>query len=133
MTLWVDDLSFSSSTPLPNDWTRSINKFLKEVSLQLKMSKTKVYSKKDHKVITGTAISPDGKLLVRNTKRKEILDILQNRSVEDLSLKEARSLQGKLASQRQNEPAFFGPMYARCKAHVKKLVTETKNATFSKH
>ncbi len=124
MTLWVDDITFSSPVPFPKQWTRDINKMLAKVDLRLKMKKTKRYTKQEYKTVTGSAISPEGNILVRNAKRKEILDLLANRRVEDLSLREARSLFGKLASQRQNEPAFFDLMYGRCKAHIRRLNAE---------
>lgn len=119
MTLWVDDITFSRSKSFPHGWTRDIEKILQAVQLKLKISKTKRYSANDHKVVTGTALSPDGDLLVCNAKRQEILAILHGRKVEDLELKEARTLFGKLASQRQNETDFFQPMFIRCKAHLR--------------
>ena len=121
MTLWVDDVTFSSSTPFPANWTRDINKFLVAVDLCLKTKKTQRYTAKEYKTVTGSAISPEGEILVRNTKRTEILSLVSGRRVEELSLMESRRLFGKLASQRQNEPDFFNSMYARCKAHIKRL------------
>lgn len=121
MTLWVDDITFSSPKPFPRGWTSDINKILGDVDLCLKTKKTKRYSNHEFKTVTGSAVSPEGHLLVRNAKRKEILDILAHRRVEDLTLKEARSLLGKLASQRQNEPDFFDDVYSRCKRHIRLL------------
>lgn len=126
MSLWVDDITFSSPRPFPNRWTRDINKILGQVSLRLKMTKTKRYSRQEYKVITGSAVTPAGFLKVRNEKRKEILDLLEARRVEDFSLPEARSLFGKLASQRQNETTFFNSIYDRCKAHIKNLNAQIK-------
>lgn len=121
MTLWVDDISFSSTEPLPRDWARHINKILSRVELRLKAKKTKRYSKGEFKIVTGSAISVSGDIRVRNAKRKEILDIIARRRVENLSLQEARSLFGKLAAQRQNEAEFFDQVYHRCKARIRHL------------
>ena len=126
MTLWVDDITFSSQTPFPSNWPRDINKILTNVELRLKSSKTRRYSVGEYKVVTGSAISPQGEILARNTKRSEILSLISGRRVEDLSLSEARSLFGRLASQRQNESNFFDSMYGRCKAHIKRLSTENR-------
>ena len=41
MTLWVDDITFSSAVPFPENWTRDINKVLTAVELRLKKNKTK--------------------------------------------------------------------------------------------
>ena len=120
----MDDITFSSPHPFPDGWVRDINRLLAGVDLRLKAKKTKRYAIHEHKTVTGSAISPEGDILVRNAKRKEILDILADRRVEDLSLTEARSLFGKLASQRQNEPAFFESMYCRSKVHIKRLSAE---------
>lgn len=121
MTLWVDDITFSSTTPFPKRWVQCVNKMLKSVDLRLKMKKTKRFSRREYKIVTGSGISPTGRIKVKNEKRKEILDLIKHRRIEDLSLKEARSLFGKLASQRQNEPAFFSQIYNRCKAHIRML------------
>ena len=126
MTLWVDDITFSSPAPFPANWPRDINNILAAVELRLKPSKTKRYSAAEYKIVTGSAISPQGTILVRNAKRREMLNLISGRRVEDMSLKEARSLFGKLASQRQNEPAFFDSMYGRCKAHIKRINAENK-------
>ena len=126
MTLWVDDITFSSPTPFPANWPRDINKILAAVELRLKPSKTKRYGVTEYKIVTGSAISPQAKILVRNTKRREILSLISGRRIEDMSLKSARTLFGKLASQRQNEPAFFDSVYRRCKAHIKKINAENK-------
>lgn len=127
MTLWVDDITFSRSTPFPANWHRDINKILAAVELRLKPSKTKRYSAVEYKIVTGSAISPDGRILVRNAKRAEILSLISDRRIEELSLTEVRSLFGKLAAQRQNEPAFFNSMYARCKAHIKRLNAQNQS------
>lgn len=121
MTLWVDDITFSRATSFPQRWTADIDKILRSVQLNLKMNKTKRYGVKEHKIITGTALTPTGLPRVRNAKRYEIVSILRGRVVEDLDLREARSLFGKLASQRQNEPDFFQHMFIRCKNHIRNL------------
>lgn len=121
MSVWVDDITFSSEKPFPTNWVRDIAKIMAEVSLNLKAKKTKKFGATDYKTVTGTAISPANEILVKNEKRKEIVDLLGSRKVEDFKLKEARQLFGKLTAQRQNEPAFFEGLYARLKAHVGKL------------
>jgi hypothetical protein len=121
MSLWVDDITFSSTKPFPKNWVPSIQAIAKSVELSLKTKKTKKYNPSEHKIITGSAISPDGDIRVKNEKRKEIVDILKGGRVEDLNLKETRSLLGKLTSQRQNEKDFFDGVYSRSRAHLKKL------------
>ena len=127
MTLWVDDITFSSSTQFPANWTRDINKLLGAVDLRLKTKKTQRYTAGEYKTVTGSAISPEGNILVKNAKRAEILCLVSGRNIGELSLAEARSLFGKLTSQRQNEPTFFNSMYARCKSHIKRLNAQNQS------
>lgn len=121
MSIWVDDITFSSRNPFPNSWVKDIQKIMTEVDLFLKPSKTKRYGSKEYKTATGSAISPDGNILVKNEKRIEILNLLGKRRVEQLNLAEIRTLMGKLTSQRQNENDFFNDMYIRCKKRLKQL------------
>lgn len=121
MTVWVDDITFSSPKPFPKNWTKDIGKIVNSVSLSLKQEKTKEYLPSEYKVATGSAISPSGKILVKNQKRKELIDLLKGRRVEALPLKPAKTILGKLTSQRQNEPDFFTSVYERCKVRVQAL------------
>ncbi len=121
MSVWVDDIVFSSKTPLPKGWVKEISKIFYEVELSLKLQKTKKYNSKDFKTVTGTAISPKGELFVKNQKRKEIIDILRKKTVEDLNLKQSRSLFGKLTAQRQIQADFFEDVYKKTKKHLKSL------------
>ena len=131
--VWVDDITFSSDKPLPKNWVKDISKIMTEVELSLKANKTKVFTSKEYKTVTGTAISPAGDILVKNEKRKEIIDLLGARKIEEFRLKEARQLLGKLTAQRQNEPDFFDGAYERCKQRVRKLekaAAKSKNKDF---
>lgn len=121
MTVWVDDITFSSSKPFPKNWLSDIKKITGEVALSLKTEKTKRYTPSEYKTVTGSAISPDGRILVKNAKRQEIVALLKDKRVERLQLKETRVLVGKLASQRQNESNFFQGVYSRARGHLRKL------------
>lgn len=121
MSVWVDDITFSSSSPFPLKWTKDIKEILSEVDLRLKVNKTKKYCRDNYKIVTGSVVSPKGEIKVKNKMRKEVLDLLKYKRVEDLSLKETRQLFGKLISQRQNEEGFFENIFLRCKIHLKKL------------
>lgn len=121
MSLWVDDITFSSQNPFPRGWVQDIRKIMAEVDLALKASKTKKYRPTEYKIATGSVISPEGEILVKNEKRREILDLMRGRRVETMSLKELRQLLGKLTSQRQNEGIFFENVYGRCKKRLREL------------
>lgn len=121
MSVWVDDITFSSDQPFPKNWIKDISKIMDKVDLTLKADKTKKFTSKEYKTVTGTAISPAGKILVKNEKRKEIIHLMGARKIEEFRLKEARQLLGKLTAQRQNEPDFFDSAYERCKQRVRTL------------
>jgi hypothetical protein len=133
MTVWVDDISFSSAKPFPKNWLLDIGKITAEVGLSLKAKKTRKYTPSEYKTVTGSAISPSGQILVKNEKRKELLDLLNGRNVERLPLKETRQLFGKLVSQRQNEPNFFDGIFLRCKSHKQKLERKKRKKDAQKH
>lgn len=126
MSVWVDDITFSSTKPFSESWVSDVQKIMKNVDLSLKPKKTKKYGANEFKTVTGSAISPDGNILVKNEKRYEILTMLGKRRVEQLDLAETRTLMGKLTSQRQNEPDFFSDMHIRCKKRLQKLERKQK-------
>lgn len=121
MSVWVDDITFSSLKPLPKNWAQDVKNIWQEVALSLKSTKTKYYSSKDYKSVTGSAITPDGRLTVRNAKRKEIVELMHGKNIEKLTLGEARSLFGKLSAQRQNEAGFYNVVFTRLKNHLRNM------------
>lgn len=124
MSVWVDDITFSSLSRFPNTWVKDIEKMAKMVELNLKKSKTKKYGAKDFKCVTGSIISPFGNILIKNQKRKEIIGLMESRRVEELGIKDTRKLFGKLTAQRQNEADFFQGVYSRTKDHLRKMEKE---------
>jgi hypothetical protein len=98
-----------------------IGKIMVEVDLSLKEKKTKRYGPSEYKTATGSAISPTGTITIKNAKRKEIVDLLKGRRVEELPLKDLRVLMGKLTSQRQNESSFFDGVHGRCRKRLSML------------
>jgi len=86
-----------------------IGQEFERVELPINPKKTKRYSKpKQYKIITGCAISLDGKLRVPNKLRKDIINgykSLQNGN--NISDAEKKSLAGKIQAARQIEPSIF--------------------------
>lgn len=128
MSVWVDDITFSSSKPFSKSWVSDVQGIVRKVDLSLKTKKTRKYTAIEYKITTGSAISPDGRILVKNEKRKEILDLLKGKRIEALSLKETRTIFGKLVSQRQNEKDFFDSVYFRLKKRLKILEKSAKKS-----
>ena len=78
-SLYVDDITFSSVSPIPQNYLRTITDKLNSVKLSVKQSKTKNYGKQKFRLITGCSISPDGNLLIRNRLRKKAYDLIKKR------------------------------------------------------
>lgn len=108
MTLFVDDLTFSSIKPIPNEFKSYVISRLKSEGLNVNKNKTKTYGIKHYKKTTGTVISPDNKLLIPNALQHRIFKLKHK---PDKSDKEIMSLKGMLNSARQIEPNFMDNYY----------------------
>jgi ribosomal protein L19E len=98
-----------------------------KVGLEINDKKTKYFSKKQYKDVTGCVITPQQELKVPNRRRKEIVDIVKNKPIEDMTIKEIRSFYGKLNSMRQIEPNIFQQLYNRAKKQYYKLGAQYSN------
>ena len=113
MTLFVDDLTFSSSKPIPAEFKRYVISRLKSEGLSVNKKKTKTYGINQYKKTTGTVISPDNKILVPNKLQHKIY-ILKHK--EDKTSKEIMSLKGMINSARQIKSNFMDDYYKKLMA-----------------
>jgi RNA-directed DNA polymerase len=107
-SLYVDDMTFSSQSPIHPSFDKTVNQELSKVNLEIKTSKTSKFKSRDHKLVTGCIISPQGELRVKNKTRRDIIDsweALHNN--EEKCQKRVQSLIGKIVSARQIESNFF--------------------------
>jgi hypothetical protein len=116
-TLYVDDMTFSSNTPIPQNFINSVEKRLEKVGLRLNKEKTKKYTPKEFKIITGCAIK-NGTMKAKNCKREEIIVKLKQN---DNSFRTIASIVGKIASQQQIEPNILNASKQQLIARRKKL------------
>ena len=132
-SLYVDDMTFSSNKPIRSDFPKTIEKMCAKVGLEINDTKTKYFSCDKYKDITGCVITPNHELKVPNKRRKDLLDIIKNKIIEDMMVKEIRSVYGKLNSMRQIEPNIFPQVYKRVKRQYYKLGAQySKNSIKSK-
>lgn len=116
MSVYIDDLTFSSTNKIPHEFYNFVEKRMKDVGLILKKNKTKWYSPEDFKKITGVVISPECKGLVPLKNIVKIKKILNKKNIKDLNETKMLSLRGSLNSARQIEPNFYDTLYKRvCK------------------
>ncbi len=72
MTVYVDDIVFSSDKPINQDFINSLFGIIKRNGLKIKKSKIKTFDSKQDKKVTGLCITKDGKIRVPRSKHEEI-------------------------------------------------------------
>lgn len=110
-SLYVDDMTFSSQKPISAAFPKLIQKICARVGLEINETKTRYFSAKDYKDVTGCIISPKNELKVPNRRRDELINIVRNKPIEKMDIHEIRSLYGKLNSMRQIEQDIFPQLY----------------------
>lgn len=115
MTLYVDDLTFSGKKPIDRAFPTSIKKIFKDYGHRIKIQKTRFYSSREYKSVTGVVISPSGKLKIPNGFRYKIWKALCGKSVEKLSSKERESIFGMLIAARAIEPGYYPQVFRKLK------------------
>ena len=113
MSVYVDDITFSSKVPISTDFYNFVEKRMKQQGLILKKKKTKWYKPDDFKIITGFGISEnnEGKVPIKNIIK--IKSIMNHRNIKELSYKELVSLRGSLVVAQRIEPNFYINLFNR--------------------
>jgi hypothetical protein len=114
-SLYVDDITFSSSSPIPRSFLRIVTEKLNSLQLSVKKNKTKFYGRQEYKLITGCSISPQGNLLIRNRLRKKAYDLIKNKDLAKLSDKDKKTALGVIQSAQMIEPKFFNSVKLKLK------------------
>lgn len=113
MSVYVDDITFSSQNPIPKLFYNFVEKRMKQQGLILKKNKTKWYKPEDFKIITEHGISArnEGKVPIKNILK--IKDTMQGKNIKELSYKELISLKGALIVAQRIEPGFYKTLFKR--------------------
>ena len=72
MTVYVDDVVFSSNKPIKPEFINSLFGIIKRNGLRIKKSKVKIYGPNQDKKITGLCITKGGKVRVPRSKHEEL-------------------------------------------------------------
>ena len=120
MTVYVDDITFSSKKDIPIAFYNFVEKRMKEQKLSIKKKKTKWYNPNDFKIITGNCISAEGKTKVPLKNIFKIKAIMSGKNIKNLSKKELISLRGCLYAANRIEEGFWKNLFTR----VIKLLNE---------
>ena len=129
-TLYVDDITLSSNTLINRDIKQKINSLLNKKGLNIKNSKTKFYSKKSKKSVTGTIINGNS-IMLENRKRKEIIELYKECvNPATYSVEKLVKLKGKMSDARQVEKDIFPTICNYLNKHSEEI--KKYNSTFCK-
>lgn len=121
MSLYVDDITLSSSKPIPPAFINLFRNAIASFGLSLKTQKIKRYGVSASKEITGCILTPRGHLRVPNKLRKKLFKLLGSKSIEELDFDTLEKSYGILNSARQIEPHLFPVLYAKIGQRFKNL------------
>ena len=119
-TLYVDDITLSSNKPILQDCVKYIEKILLKHNIRLNKYKTKRFGYKGAH-ITGIRITNKKKLDIPYKKNYEIIKILSAKDISAMTLKEVRSLLGKIGYIQQIYPNRFKTTKFKAIEQLKKL------------
>ena len=107
MTVYVDDVTFSSKNVISNRIKSKIKLIVKKYGYQLSADKEVSYSKLYPKVITGAVINKNGKVSVRNSMRKNIKDEFEKLKQNPEDTESRCRLRGLVVAAQQVDSSIF--------------------------
>lgn len=125
-TLYVDDMTFSSTKPFsPNQLRQMIDCVLRKYGHKPKYPKVKYYGPSDYKPITGTVVTPEQSLAVPNGLQNAIYNAFQTlkpligpETCSEEDAKQILSLKGQIQAARNIEEGKF-PEIGRLTSQIK--------------
>lgn len=109
MTVYVDDITFSSKHRIPYWFRNSVSQIIKKKHFMLSKKKVKMYSKNYPKLITGVVIGPKGAIITRNASRNKIRIEIAN--IKGNPEQSKKRLQGLISALRQTSPGRYPNAY----------------------
>ena len=107
MTVYVDDVTFSSKNIISNHIRAKIKLIVKKYGYQLSTQKEVSYSKFYPKVITGAIVNKNGDISVRNSMRKNIIDEFEKLKNHPEDANVRRRLRGLVVAAQQVDSSAF--------------------------
>ena len=107
MTVYVDDVVFSSEHKLSSEFRKSVLALIRKHNYQVSTKKVKGYSRAYPKLVTGVIISREGNATVKNSLRKKIVvehEFLRNNPTDK---KSRQRLRGLVTAARQVDKSAF--------------------------
>lgn len=107
MSVYVDDLTFSSSTKISYRFKSQIHKTIKKYDYRVSTHKVKSYSKRYPKLVTGVVIDSNGNLVIKNSLRYKIIEELGLQKKRQNTHLDVNRLRGLVTAARQVSPHSF--------------------------
>lgn len=107
MTVYVDDVTFSSGTTISRRVRESIIKTIHRFGFKESKKKVRSYSKNYPKLITGGTINKHGMCVVGNQMRYHIMTELNSLKSDSTNIKAKLRLQGLVSAARQINPKIY--------------------------
>ena len=121
-SLYVDDITLSSNKIINKKIKYIINNLLNLKELNIKKTKTKFFSKKSNKSVTGTIIDSNKNIKLENSKRKEIIELYRECiNPNTYTIKKLVKLNGKMNDANQVEKGIFKSFTSYLKKHSKEI------------
>lgn len=111
MTIYVDDITFSCENKISNHFKKQIQQIVKKHYYIISNKKVKYYTKHSPKLVTGVVISADGKLVIKNSLRKDIVYEHEYLRKNPNSIESRKRLKGLLTAARQVQKDAFPTIF----------------------
>ena len=111
MTVYVDDVTFSSENRISGYFKNKILSIIKKFGYHVSKSKVKMYTKLYPKLITGVIIDSNGGLSIKNSLRYRIINEYKYLRTNPADNNRRKKLMGLLTAARQVDPNAFSTIY----------------------
>lgn len=111
MTVYVDDVTFSSECRISQQFTSRIVNVVKKYGYKISKTKVKKYTKLYPKLVTGVIIDSNGQAIVKNSIKLKIINEYKNLLNNPEDIKSRQRLRGLLTAARQVNPNIFPTIY----------------------
>lgn len=111
MTIYVDDITFSSEKRISKDFREKIFAIVRKYGYQISRPKVKKYTKLYPKLVTGVIIDSTGRPVIKNSIRQKIMDEFYYLKEHPEDEKSRQRLRGLLTAARQVDPYAFSSVY----------------------
>lgn len=119
MTIYVDDMTFSSKSKISHTLMPFIDKNLSNVDLTLHPEKIKRYKCSKYKHSTGVCIDKRHQMRIPNKTRKKLIDLIEGKNICDLTTKELEKGISSIKYMQGIEPKAFQRTLEKMKEEYK--------------